>query len=894
MSNMEYKSLIRSFDSFINSHRSKTNITHTSLGTPKGSFSFVGMIYQEFMNQYTNIIQYSESHNIDADMYFVERPNSNGVTFLFIDIDFDHIHSMRLYTKNHIKSIIKNINDIVSSNFNVTAYELQSFVMEKPRPSKRPNKDNVYKDGIHIYYPYLPMTEEYRYFVMDNLTRLVQENKLFTDIKYLNDSATIFDTSIVKNNGILMVGSKKEGGVPYKLTSVYDMNLNEINTDEYDTTELIYLLSNQRYDKEATVTIKINNHTDIKSTIDEVYNKYNGGNKPKKEYNTKHNEIPETKSKKNKTPPYTIMNEQDIEIAKQLCPILDVKRASNYRDWIHIGFALYNVHSSLFDTFVTFSKRNISKYNENKVTCEDIWNIAKKYNGSYTIASLRYWACMDNKQEYYKIISKINDKLFARVETTKHVDIANIVYELYKDRYKCVDISKKKWYEFKGHRWENVPSAYTLKELISSDVRAMLLKYCGDKLLELSSNNDDFGGDNKTQKYMKLLKSIDNLADERYRENVVSACASKFFDSKFEEKLNTNEYLIGFDNGVYDLKEMIFRDGLPSDNLTMTVGYDWEEYDINDPVYSKIDKFFSQVQTESDMKEYLLTFIASLLRGIPDTKVHIWTGGGGNGKSATVDIIKNMLGDYYGVVPITLLTRKRGGSSNATPELADKAGKRFIVVQEPEHNDVVFVGQMKEYTGKDTILARPLYNNPFYYIPQFKIVLTCNVLPTIPSTDEGTWRRLRVTPFESEFVDSNPNESKRRFLKDEELQEEFKDWSKALMWLIITKYYPLYTKGINGKRYKIQEPAKVTQFTNNYKKDSDLYMEFMVDIYINTGDKDDKIDIVQIFEVFREWYTTSYSKTPPPKKDFINYLKKNNYEFDKKKQYIYGIKCIHD
>ena len=388
------------------------------------------------------------------------------------------------------------------------------------------------------------------------------------------------------------------------------------------------------------------------------------------------------------------------------------------------------------------------------------------------------------------------------------------------------------------------------------------------------------------------MKMVDNLGDVKFREYVVKACANKFYDSKFQEKLDTNEYLVGFNNGVYDLKEMVFRDGLPSDCLSMTVGYDWNEYKENDIIFTKIDRFFSQVQTEIDMKDYILTFIASILRGIPDSKVHIWTGGGGNGKSATVDLIKNMLGDYFGVVPITLLTRKRGASSSATPELADKAGKRFIVVQEPEHNDVVYVGQMKEYTGKDTILARPLYGNPFYYIPQYKIALTCNNLPTIPSTDEGTWRRLRVTPFESEFVDNNPDETKRRFLKDEELQEEFIDWSRALMWLVVNKYYPTYKTGINGKRYKILEPTKVTQFTNNYKKESDLYMEFMIDNFTITDDKKDKEPISLTFEMFREWYSTSYSNKPPPRKEFVSYLKKNKYRIDR--QFIYGIKCNMD
>lgn len=906
--------IIKDFKDFLRSHEcDKDNMTHTSLIKGCGRrYSFVGEDYQKFMDKYSHIVRMIKNKEIEYDLHFVERPSMSGVTYLFIDVDFDQKGSKRLYTKEHIKEIIEKTNLFVDNNFSVGESNLVSYVTEKPEPTKR--SDGTFKDGFHIYYPDLPMKESYRYYVLDYLSGLMVKGEFLEGIAYKNDSSKIFDMSVVKNNGILMIGSKKEGGHPYELTHIYDMNVNdmEVIDDDCDIEDLIYALSNQRYDVDASVQA----NDDAIKEIERIYESYNGGNK-KKEEKTKDTQ---TKSQTNNTTRESTTREsatkdnnkskmklRDIEMAREFVKILDIKRATDYNDWMRVGFALNAIDDSLYDAFVDFSKKNMSKYKEGKVTCEQIWKKAKDFEKFYTIGSLRHWARKDDPRGYYDIIRKFNDKVFGQAESGKHVDYANVVYELYKDRFVCVDITRKKWYEFQNHRWHLVQAGYTLEELVSGEVRDMMVMYCSMKLRDdVANNQKGYDRDYDTKKYQKMMKSIDNLGDVKFRENIVKACANKFYDNTFQEKLDANNYLLGFDNGVYDLKEMSFRDGLPSDYVSKTVGYEWKEFKGDEEVFTKINRFFSQVHVDKDMREYIMTFYASLLRGGSDQRVHIWTGGGGNGKSASIDIIKYMLGDYFGILPITVLTRKRGSSSNATPEFADKNGKRFLVMNESEFNDVIYVGQMKEYSGGDTIMARPLYGEPFEYKPQFKLVLTCNILPHIPASDDGTWRRLRVTPFESKFVDGNPK-GEREFVKDNQLAEEFPKWKQPMMWLVITKYYQIYAEGVKQSelnsediklnkdiedkvcRFAIKEPAKIKQYTNNYKKDSDVYLEFFDENTIKTGDESDTESIMFLYEMFRSWYKNSYSDgNAPPKKSFVDYIKKAKIKMDKKN--VYGLK----
>jgi P4 family phage/plasmid primase-like protien len=902
-------SVLKKFRNFAEKHtvykQSNNLLTHTTLGEPKRSYIIKDKDHEEFMRLYIKIVK-SEPN---VDLHFVERPTP--VTFLFLDFDFDQKQKKRYYKIKHIRGIIETVNDFVRENFDVTPFHLESFVLEKPQPS---TKNDSFKDGFHIYYPNLPMTAGQRFFVLDHITNELKQNKLLDDIPYTNNMDQIIDKSIVESNGILMVGSKKVGGASYYLSHVFDDELVNIDMEQYDLEEQIYIFSNRRYGEEGEVNTL---NSDIEKKIKKCYISHLSKDR-KKEYekmnqksdsdnsdtdsdidsddnsdvdSDNNSDIDIESNYTNRSTPkkkLTVMQEKDIALAKKLVTILSKERATDFKDWRRVGYALYSVDESLYDSFIEFSKKNMKKYRDNKVPCKQIWDSAPQYAKFYSIGSIRHWAKIDDQTEYYRIISETMGELFLKAESSKHVDIANVVKELYKDRFVCVDMVKNKWYEFQENRWILIQSAYTLAELISDEVRKMMFGYLSTKM-DQARKEDNIGGDSVYKRYAKAMQTVDKLADIPFRKNILEACASKFYDSNFQKNLDSNIYLIGFNNGVWDLKEHCFRNGLPTDYVCKTVGYDYKEFKSTDPVFARINKYFSQLHTESDMREYVLTFIASILRGEPDQKLHIWTGGGGNGKSATIDLLKNMLGEYFGILPVQVLTKKKGGADNASPSLADKNGKRLLVIQEPEHNDVIYVGQMKELSGADTIMARPLYGDPFEYVPQFTLILTCNNLPHIPSDDRGTWRRLRVTPYESEFVESNPEGSK-QFLIDSTLKEEFPSWAQPLMWLILNKYYPIYEEGVNFKKFSIAEPAKVTKYTKAYRKDSDIYLEYLTESLEETGNNDDQETLALLYESFRNWYTDSYSEKPEPKKKFIKYLSTNKYNIDEHNIYGYRYK----
>ena len=77
-------------------------------------------------------------------------------------------------------------------------------------------------------------------------------------------------------------------------------------------------------------------------------------------------------------------------------------------------------------------------------------------------------------------------------------------------------------------------------------------------------------------------------------------------------------------------------------------------------------------------------------------KLHIYIGGGENGKSVLCDLLKQCFGDYYnGSVTLSLITQPRQKQGSAAPDIVALKGTRIAVMQEPSKNDKINEGPMK-------------------------------------------------------------------------------------------------------------------------------------------------------------------------------------------------------
>jgi P4 family phage/plasmid primase-like protien len=317
-------------------------------------------------------------------------------------------------------------------------------------------------------------------------------------------------------------------------------------------------------------------------------------------------------------------------------------------------------------------------------------------------------------------------------------------------------------------------------------------------------------------------------------------------DEHFDELLDSRTHLIGFINGVYDLKMHIFREGMPDDYIFHSTKLNYIAYNEDQVEYAEIDEFFSKLFTIENVKNYVLDIMSCIIDGsIAQERFYIFTGQGSNGKSRLLDLIQKAVGDYYCIMPIALLTQKRAASNSAQSELERTKGRRFAVMQEPSEQDKINIGFMKELSGNDRIITRGLYKEPTEFKPQFKMILTCNELPEVPSDDGGTWRRIRVVEFTSRFCENpqKPNE----FAMDLELSDKFDRWAEPFFSMLIERH-----KNISPNN--IPEPMEVRIATESYKNNNDVIGQFINDrIIIDKDAPDERIGIANLYNDFRVW-----------------------------------------
>jgi len=819
--------------------------THTSIGKPAVSLNVPPERSVEFYENYHKAMVQS------IPLHLTEKPSDPSP--MRIDLDFrfswgDVIQPKpttppRMYNSSHIERIMLKYFILFKDYLNAPDDAWIGYVMEKKSPVE--NRGKI-KDGIHVIWPHLVVSNAFQHLIRKHV--LDEAGTVFQGLALTNPYEDVIDQAIIDKNNWQMYGSSKPDCEAYRVTSIYKFDRNTCTISllpppsAHDELNFVQLFS-MRGKEDLAVNVFPKKQEEIDEYVRHVLPTMDDRKKTKL-----HAEIFGNCTNLTKT----IIGDDELVLARKLVTeCLNPKRAESYEDWIKLGWTLRNIDSRLIDAWIEFSRVS-SKYIEGE--CNKLWNMMR--SDTLGMGTLRWWAKGDNPQKFEEILAgTISDLVDKCIGTDgAHFDVAKVVYAMYKDKYRYT--TKETWYMYREdlHRWVRSQQGLQLRLILSNEVCVQFCTRAVHWLNESIRNQDGEMRERYQERHKKLLKIGTMLKQAGYKDSIMKECKGLFTDEKFEEILDSHPNLLGFENGIYDLRLHEFRDGLPDDYVSFSTGRNYTTYDPNSIDAQEISAYLAQVYTNENVRNYMKDIMACILDGgIRQEKFYIFTGSGSNSKSVLLNLIQQAIGEYYCILPIALLTQKRTASNSAQAELERTKGRRLAVMQEPGESEKLNIGLMKELSGGDRILVRGLYKEPIEFRPQFKMVMTCNELPEVASDDGGTWRRIRVVEHTSKFCESPDPTNPKEFPLDLELSEKIERWANTFICMLIAHHRDIDPKNI-------VEPPEVRIATEGYKKNNDIVGQFLTDKLVRDETATTRVMLQKLYTAFRVWCSDNVPK----------------------------------
>lgn len=194
---------------------------------------------------------------------------------------------------------------------------------------------------------------------------------------------------------------------------------------------------------------------------------------------------------------------------------------------------------------------------------------------------------------------------------------------------------KDVWYKYsyETHKWIEIPKLDAKDLVFHTDI--MLFPDVENLMLSADA-----------KKLMRFANANGVNVGHYFGERVMNEMYDTLFDGNFSDELDRDFTVIGFTNGVYDLKQNKFRSGIPEDRISMCTGYPYLEQ-TSDHICADISNFLEKIQPDQEMRNYLMRSLGKLLSKKDSIKNYVWSGPLFNGASKLLHLLRATLGDYY-------------------------------------------------------------------------------------------------------------------------------------------------------------------------------------------------------------------------------------------------------
>lgn len=356
----------------------------------------------------------------------------------------------------------------------------------------------------------------------------------------------------------------------------------------------------------------------------------------------------------------------------------------------------------------------------------------------------------------------------------------------------------------------------------------------------------------------RLLKWIYKSKDYRAIDRALRLGSSMMQKSQLD--FDQDEYLVNFQNGVYDAQHKIMLPHAATQMLTAISPYNFnpELTDADCPRWTAhVNSLFCG---DTDLVRCLRHGIGySVLGTVREDRFFMLVGEGRNGKGTLLDIVTAVLGrDYCTEAAMTSFVLDRSGTYRMRSDLAIIADKRFVKVDEINEGVRLDEALVRKLTGGGRLVAARKYENECEYLWRGKLWFLVNHKPKIRDGTSAIWERMVLLETPAKTVTRTARDNRR-----EEIPREEGEAIAAWLMRCVDDY-------VNEGLYF---PDKVVEAMQEYREQSNVVVRFVQDACESRGET----LAADLYVAFREWATLHGEPRVISQLEFEDQLEKLGY-----------------
>lgn len=422
------------------------------------------------------------------------------------------------------------------------------------------------------------------------------------------------------------------------------------------------------------------------------------------------------------------------------------------------------------------------------------------------------------EDEVRRIAASVAHYAPAPGETDLHRDYghAAVLATLFKDRYRW-STHRGSWMQWTGTVWHRTPD-----EAVAKQAADELRRHYASQIAATSDK----------AVLQDLAKKVAETCIFARIEGAMSFLRGWPGIMTMPEEWDRDPWLLNVQNGTLDLRSCTLRPHDPADLLTQLAPVDYDQGAEGEHWRRHLETFLPDPDVQRQVQRDLgLSLVGADL----EEMLPLWYGTGGNGKSTTLRVLREILGDYAKMAAPRLLIASK--YEHHPTELADLCGCRVLFSVEIGNSARLDEERVKALTGGENVKARFMRQDFFEFRRTWTIVLVCNHKPEIRGTDNGIWRRIRLIPWTVVL----PKEDQRP--QEEVVNELLAEAPAVLAWMV---------EGLRDwqrEHHWIADAVRVA--TEGYRAEQDVLGAFLDDC-CELGPRY-AVPVGELFEAYTRW-----------------------------------------